>query len=356
MDLRVSNLSVSYGSFQALRDVSFSVAKGELFTFLGPSGSGKSTLLLCLAGFLPPQAGAIVLAGHDITLTPPNRRDIGMVFQSYTLFPHKSVFSNIAYPLQLRKQSKDEVERRVSDMLNLLHLEGHERRLPHQLSGGQQQRVALARALVFSPRLLLLDEPLGALDKKLREEMQPEIRRIQRASKSTLIYVTHDQKEAMAMSDRIAILCDGQIQQIGTPRQIYDNPANAFVADFFGESNLADVRVVRLNESTCDVDLAGSEITGVPKPSWLRAPGGWAKLMIRQEHVCLCKGTTQGENELPCRVEEQSFLGDATVSQCLVKNQTRFVVRQSAEKQLDLRPGEQGWLQIPSAKTKLFEI
>ena len=196
-----------------------------------------------------------------------------MVFQSYTLFPHKSVFQNIAYPLQLRKQPKEEVTRRVSEILRMFHMEGYERRLPHQLSGGQQQRVALARALVFTPRLLLLDEPLGALDKKLREEMQFEIRRIQRTTQSTLLYVTHDQKEAMAMSDRIAILRDGTLQQMGTPRQIYENPSNAFVAGFYGESNLVDVRVAALNPQSCDVDLGGYVITGVPKPTWLRASG-----------------------------------------------------------------------------------
>ena len=270
--LEVDNLSAVRVTTEALKRISFYVGKGIL-TFLGPSGSGKSTLLLCLAGFLPAQTGTVVLAGEDISFASPNKREIGMVFQSYTLFPHKSVFQNIAYPLQLRKQPKEEVTRRVSEILRMFHMEGYERRLPHQLSGGQQQRVALARALVFTPRLLLLDEPLGALDKKLREEMQFEIRRIQRTTQSTLLYVTHDQKEAMAMSDRIAILRDGTLQQMGTPRQIYENPSNAFVAGFYGESNLVDVRVAALNPQSCDVDLGGYVITGVPKPTWLRASG-----------------------------------------------------------------------------------
>jgi ABC-type Fe3+/spermidine/putrescine transport system ATPase subunit len=354
-DLELRDLSVWYGDFQALRNVSISVQKGELFTLLGPSGSGKSTLLFCVAGFLPARSGTVLLAERDITSLPPNKREVGMVFQSYTLFPHKTVFQNIAYPLLLRKKQKDEIKLRVIEMLKLLHLETLESRFPHQLSGGQQQRVALARVLAFNPSLLLLDEPLGSVDRKLRIELQSEIRRVQRATKTTLIYVTHDQKEAMAISDRLAILRDGQIQQIGTPREIYDAPCNPFVADFFGSSNLLAVRIVAQDEHSCEVELSGCRIEGVPRPQWLTKTVERAVLMVRPEQWQIIKGSAGHPIEFSGEVEEVTFQGDSTVFQCRLKDQTRITVRRPDNGVADLNPKDKVCLRLDARKTKLFE-
>ena len=237
-ELRVEGLRRRFGDVVALDGVSLDIAPGELLTILGPSGSGKTTLLKVVAGFERPDAGRVRVDGEDITALPPARRDIGMVFQNYALFPHLTVKANVAFPLDMRNVGKAEIERRVGDALALVELAGYEARLPKQLSGGQQQRVALARAIVFNPRLLLLDEPFGALDRKLRETMQLEVRRLQRRLGLTTIFITHDQEEALVLSDRIAVMNKGVIQQVATTTDIYERPANDFVADFVGESNI----------------------------------------------------------------------------------------------------------------------
>jgi ABC-type Fe3+/spermidine/putrescine transport system ATPase subunit len=351
--LYLKELSVWYGKFLALKDCSLSVLKGELFTFLGPSGSGKSTILLSVAGFVQPQAGKVYLEKDDITRRPPNERGIGMVFQSYALFPHKSVYGNIAYPLHVRKRPKQEIQRRVKEILKTIQLEGSENSMPNQLSGGQQQRVALARALIFNPRLLLLDEPLGALDKKLREQMQFEIRRIQRDNEITTLYVTHDQNEAMAISDRIAILRGGEIEQIGTPRQIYENPANLFVADFIGGANFLPARVVSLEEKTCVVNISGHIIRGIPKPGWLVKNGGMAKLMVRPAHLKITDGVVQGENCLPCVIQESYYLGDTSLLRCVLSDQTKVEVKQPTSARLD--SNNQSYLKVAPEMTRLFK-
>jgi len=237
-DLRVEGLQKRFGEVAALDGVSLDIASGELLTILGPSGSGKTTLLKVVAGFETPDAGVVRIDGVEITALPPARRDIGMVFQNYALFPHLTVRANVAFPLEMRNVAKAEVERRVTEALQLVELGGYDQRLPKQLSGGQQQRVALARAIVFNPRLLLLDEPFGALDRKLRETMQLEVRRLQRRLGLTTVFITHDQEEALVLSDRIAVMNKGRIEQVATTTEIYERPANAFVADFVGESNI----------------------------------------------------------------------------------------------------------------------
>ena len=237
-DLLIEGVARRFGEVVALDHVSLQVAQGELLTILGPSGSGKTTLLKVVAGFETPDAGRVTVGGADITSLPPAKRDIGMVFQNYALFPHLSVAANVAFPLEMRNVAKPEIERRVAEALAMVELKGYEARLPRQLSGGQQQRVALARAIVFNPRLLLLDEPFGALDRKLRETMQLEVRRLQRRLGLTTIFITHDQEEALVLSDRIAVMSKGTIQQIATTTEIYERPANDFVADFVGESNI----------------------------------------------------------------------------------------------------------------------
>ena len=237
-DLKVVGLQKRFGDVAALDGVSLDIASGELLTILGPSGSGKTTLLKVVAGFETPDAGVVRIDGVEITALPPARRDIGMVFQNYALFPHLTVRANVAFPLEMRNVAKAEIERRVTEALQLVELGGYDQRLSKQLSGGQQQRVALARAIVFNPRLLLLDEPFGALDRKLRETMQLEVRRLQRRLGLTTIFITHDQEEALVLSDRIAVMNKGRIEQVATTTEIYERPANAFVADFVGESNI----------------------------------------------------------------------------------------------------------------------
>src|SRR5499427_2201579 len=236
--LSLTAIAKSYGSVIALAGIDLRVSDGEIVTILGPSGSGKTTLLKIVAGFEFPDAGQVELAGDDITCVTPASRGIGMVFQNYALFPHMRVAENIAFPLEMRRLARAETQQRVGRALALVGLAGYEARYPRQLSGGQQQRVALARAIVFEPRLLLLDEPFGALDRKLREQMQLEVKRLQRRLGLTALFVTHDQEEALVLSDRIAVMSEGRVEQLGTPEEIYAHPVNWFVADFVGESNL----------------------------------------------------------------------------------------------------------------------
>jgi len=252
-DLAVEGLVKRFGEVVALDGVSLDIASGELLTILGPSGSGKTTLLKVVAGFETPDAGAVRVDGVDITAMLPARRNIGMVFQNYALFPHLTVARNVAFPLEMRSVPRPEIDKRVGEALGLVELQGYEQRLPRQLSGGQQQRVALARAIVFNPRLLLLDEPFGALDRKLRETMQLEVRRLQRRLGLTTVFITHDQEEALVLSDRIAVMNRGAIQQVASTTEIYERPANDFVADFVGESNIFHGTVTEVGSVTLDL-------------------------------------------------------------------------------------------------------
>lgn len=248
-----------HGQVQALDDVSLDIREGELFTLLGPSGCGKTTTLRCIAGFEKPSGGSIDFLGRDYTAIPPFRRNIGMVFQSYALFPHMSIFENVAYGLRIRKIPKKEIEERVGRIIQLVGLETTQKRKPSELSGGQQQRIALARALVYDPELLLLDEPLSNLDAKLRVYMREEIRRIQQQARVTTIYVTHDQEEALSISDRIAVMHNGKVSQVGPPDEIYENPNSIRVADFIGQANFLDC-AVKNNGATVLTFTSGEEI------------------------------------------------------------------------------------------------
>src|SRR5437016_7550760 len=244
--IALEGVSKGFGTVAAVNDVTLSIGEGELFSLLGPSGCGKTTTLRMIAGFEVPDEGRIVLQGRDVTTVPANRRPVNMVFQQYALFPHMSIYDNVAFGLKLKRVPGAELRTRVLEMLRVVALEGLEQRRPRQLSGGQQQRVALARALVNRPAALLLDEPLGALDVKLRKHMQLELKRIQHELGTTFVYVTHDQEEALAMSDRIAVMNAGRVEQVGGPREIYERPATAFVADFIGSLNALDVTVGEL--------------------------------------------------------------------------------------------------------------
>ncbi|QKW34784.1 ABC transporter ATP-binding protein [Actinomadura sp. NAK00032] len=270
----------------AVRGVDLEIAQGEFFSLLGPSGCGKTTTMRMIAGFEEPTAGRVHLLGRDVTGVPPNRRDVNMVFQSYALFPHMSVFENVAFGLRRRGVPKAEITERVGDMLGIVDLAGRERRRPAELSGGQQQRVALARALVNRPRALLLDEPLGALDLKLRQAMQVELKRIQREVGITFVYVTHDQGEALTMSDRIAVMNDGLIEQLGTPREIYEHPASRFVAGFIGTSNLLGGEVAETGPGTAVISYGADGRIEVPVRDGLAvAAGERLELTVRPEKI-----------------------------------------------------------------------
>ena len=260
-DLSLNGLSKHYGDFYAVREVSLTIADGEFLVLLGPSGCGKTTTLRMVAGFIEPSAGHVRLAGQDVTLLPPWRRNAGMVFQSYALFPHMTVAQNVAFGLEMRKLPRADIERRVEEALALVRLGGYGGRLPRQLSGGQQQRVALARALAIRPDVLLLDEPLSNLDAKLRQEVRVEIRELQRQLGLTTVMVTHDQEEAMAISDRIAVMQAGRVAQVGTAHDLYRAPRSVFVAQFIGRVNLLPARVVRADAGAAVVALWGREVT-----------------------------------------------------------------------------------------------
>ncbi|MDR6407222.1 UNVERIFIED_ORG: putative spermidine/putrescine transport system ATP-binding protein [Burkholderia sp. 1595] len=288
----------------ALDDVSLEIAPGEFVSLLGPSGSGKTTLLGILGGFVQPSSGAVWVGERDITFAPPHKRDIGIVFQNYALFPHMSVGENVAFPLRARRQPKNTWARKVADALAMVELSGYENRGIGQLSGGQRQRVALARAMVFEPQLILMDEPLSALDKQLRETMQIELRRLHRKLGATIVYVTHDQREALTMSDRVAVLKNGRLVQIDTPERLYDRPCDAFVASFIGEATLLDVTragddAVRLGETVLR--------TAHPLPR-----GDKLLLAVQTEKLVIDNGDARdGVNRLSCRVTEVLYQGES---------------------------------------------
>jgi spermidine/putrescine transport system ATP-binding protein len=282
--LELRNLTRRFGSLTAVDNVSLSVEAGEFFTLLGPSGCGKTTILRMIAGFDLPDAGEILLDGKNIAGTPPEKRPLHTVFQSYALFPHLSVADNVAFPLKMSKVSAEETRRRVAEMLDTVHLSDKADAFPHELSGGQKQRVALARGLVNKPRLLLLDEPLGALDHKLREEMQIELINLQRTVGVTFVFVTHSQPEALALSHRIAVMNEGHIEQLGTPAHIYGQPVNRFVADFIGDINLMNAQVEAPGETSVNLAVAGLGRIVAPAPSGVK-PGQSGAFAIRPEQV-----------------------------------------------------------------------
>jgi putative spermidine/putrescine transport system ATP-binding protein len=306
--LSIRGIRKVYGSVTAVKNVTMDIAEGEFMTFLGPSGSGKSTTLYVLAGFQDPSDGDILLKGKSILSTPSHKRSIGMVFQRYTLFPHLSVGENVAFPLRIRRRPQAEIAARVKAALKLVRLEGFEDRKPALLSGGQQQRVALARALVYNPPVLLMDEPLSALDKKLREEIQFEIRRIHQETGVTILYVTHDQEEALRLSDRIAVFSQGEIDQIGTGPELYAAPATRFVAGFIGDSNFIDAEVVSSDGQHAKLALPdGTVIEGVPMHG-TSSGNNKAALLLRPERMNMHIGENLGA--LGGTVRDITFLGN----------------------------------------------
>jgi len=321
--LALAGIRKAFGPVKALDGVDLSVEPGELLTILGPSGSGKTTLLKVVAGFELPEAGSVRLGEEDLTLAPPAKRDMGMVFQNYALFPHMTARENIAFPLEMRRLQRREIEGRVQEAFELVDLAGLETRLPRQLSGGQQQRVALARAIVFNPRLLLLDEPFGALDRKLREAMQLEVRRLQKRLAVTTLFITHDQEEALVLSDRIAVMNCGRIEQVARPREIYERPTNAFVADFVGESNLLFGTVAGVREGLLELALAdGLKLLAageVPQ-------GARVGALVRPEHVSLANGSASA-NSFEGEVLETVYTGTSQKYRVRLANGTALLAR-----------------------------
>ena len=307
--LALQGLTKRYGSFTAVANVSLRVERGEFLTLLGPSGSGKTTILMCIAGFVAPTAGVILLDGKDITPLPPERRDFGMVFQGYALFPHMTVAENVAFPLRVRKLSAADREAKVRAALDLVQLQGFAERLPRQLSGGQQQRVALARALVFDPALLLLDEPLSALDKKLRAELQEELKALHRRVGRTFVNVTHDQEEALSLSDRVAILNHGKLIQEGAPAHLYEQPRTRFVADFLGKSNFLQGEVRESVPGGFVIGAGTTRIVQAVAENHRPAHGSRVLLSLRPEKIALMSEQDEADNIMEGRIAAWSYLG-----------------------------------------------
>ncbi|MGQ9365004.1 ABC transporter ATP-binding protein [Azospirillum sp. ST 5-10] len=340
--VRFAGVQKTYdGEHLVVRNLDLDIRRGEFLTLLGPSGSGKTTTLMMLAGFEVPTEGEIVLDGRPIKNVPPHKRDIGMVFQNYALFPHMTVEENLAFPLSVRRMAKAEIRRRVARALAMVKLEALARRRPGQLSGGQQQRVALARALVFEPQLVLMDEPLGALDKRLREHMQLEIKQIHESTGITVVYVTHDQGEALTMSDRIAVFNDGVIQQIDRPDELYERPVNSFVANFIGENNVLPGTVESVDGGGCTVRLdAGGRVRAMPVR--VDGPGARTALSVRPERVRLHRdGDAVTEpNVLPATVRDTIYLGDHTLAVLEAAGNPEFMVKLPPGVRFEARHGQ----------------
>jgi spermidine/putrescine transport system ATP-binding protein len=310
-DVRLENVVKQFGPWVAVNNISLTIKGGEFFSLLGPSGCGKSTTLSMIGGFETPNSGGIYLGGEDVSRLPPYKRDVNTVFQSYALFPHLDIFENVAFGLRRKGLPKAEIQNRTQEMLNLVDLTSFAKRKPGQLSGGQQQRVALARALVNRPKLLLLDEPLGALDLKLRKQMQFELKRIQSEIGITFLFVTHDQEEAMAMSDRLAVMSRGQIEQVGTPAEVYDHPATEFVASFLGASNLIPGEVATRGDDITSVKLEDGTVVKLPSAA-LKIYGKNVKIGVRPEKFQILTSNETAEpgwNEIEATSGVSVYLG-----------------------------------------------
>nr|WP_237684175.1 ABC transporter ATP-binding protein [Pseudaminobacter soli] len=329
------DIDIHYGKFVAVRDFSLAIRKGSFVTLLGPSGCGKTTILRSIAGLVDISTGQISIGGRRVDDIPIYKRNIGLVFQSYALFPHKSVFDNVAFGLKYRNVPKPEIARRVGKALEMVRLPGSEKKLPSQLSGGQQQRIALARAIVFEPEVLLLDEPLSALDANMREEMRVEIKKIQKETGITAIFVTHDQEEALSMSDRIVVMNAGRIEQIGSPEEVYEAPATAFVADFLGKANMLPGVVASVDGQKATIALsAGQQVTALsPK---VLASGARVTVVVRPQKLSV--GTSATGNRLAGKVVSTSYLGGSAIYEIGIGEGT--IIR--ANTQIDGRLAREG--------------
>jgi putative spermidine/putrescine transport system ATP-binding protein len=340
--VRFSGIEKTYdGEHLVVKNLDLDIRKGEFITLLGPSGSGKTTTLMMLAGFEVPTNGDIYLANKPIKNMPPHKRDIGLVFQNYALFPHLTIEENVAFPLSVRKVNRAEAQERVRSALRMIKMETLAHRRPGQLSGGQQQRVALARALVFNPQLVLMDEPLGALDKRLREQMQLEIKQLHEIMGITVVYVTHDQSEALTMSDRIAVFNDGTVQQIDRPNALYDHPVNSFVANFVGENNVLPGTVETIEEGYCRVSLAAGGFV-VARAINVAGEGAATLLSVRPERTSILADgeACEGPNRLAATVQNAIYLGDHALAVLQVAGNEKFMVKLQASAYRGLSHGQ----------------
>ncbi len=336
-----------FGDVVAVDDVSLSIKKGEFFSLLGPSGCGKTTTLRLIGGFETPTSGRIYVGGQLMNDVPPYERPVTTVFQSYALFPHMNVFDNVAFGLRISKVPKDEIKRKVEAMLRLVDLSGFEKRKPKQLSGGQQQRVALARSLVLEPMVLLLDEPLGALDLRLRKQMQVELKNLQESLKITFLYVTHDQEEALAMSDRIGVMNQGRLEQVGRAEDIYERPKTRFVAGFIGETNVLSGRVHRMQDGVPTImDVSGLKVM-LPPSHHIGGPGSPISISVRPEKIYLGK-VPPHSNRFKCRIVDEIYRGSSSIYVVrLVDGTTLRVECQMKNSKADYSIGDQaevGWM------------
>ena len=333
------------GKVLVVKDLNLDIAEGEFITMLGPSGSGKTTCLMMLAGFETPTNGEIYLDGNPISNIPPHKRGIGMVFQNYALFPHMTVYENLAFPLRVRKFSKDETDKKVEKALSMVSLSGFGSRMPAQLSGGQQQRVAVARALVFDPAVVLMDEPLGALDKNLRESMQYEIKHIHESIGVTVVYVTHDQSEALTMSNRIAVFNDGKVQQLSSPDKLYEEPVNSFVAEFIGENNTFQGEVEDISNDRCKIKLdSGGEI--LANPIRVKSKGEKSIVSLRPERAIIDPDEKM-DNKFKGKIEEVIYHGDHTRLRLDLLGNKEFILKvPNSSARMDIKLGNEikiGW-------------
>jgi|Deesub1362B_J571_1020462.scaffolds.fasta_scaffold00662_10 spermidine/putrescine ABC transporter ATP-binding subunit len=348
--VRLERVTKRYGKVTAVDCLDLTVHEGEILTLLGPSGCGKTTTLRCIAGFVVLDEGHIFLGEEEVTHLPPEKRDIGFVFQNYALWPHMTVYQNLSFGLQLRRIPKEEIRERVQEVLSMVRLSGMEDRYPRQLSGGQQQRVALARALALRPRVLLLDEPLSNLDAKLREEMRFEIRELQRQLGITAIYVTHDQAEALVLSDRIAVLNEGRLVQLGTPEEIYQRPANRFVAGFIGLSSFIEARVTEVEAEMAVLETEDGLHFRVPRDALVE--GQAVTLAVRPEHVEVLGGPSGDlENAFQAEVVRAAYLGDSV--DCRLRL-GKWELRTQLLPGKIPAPGEVLWIYLPPEKLILI--
>ncbi len=342
--IALERVSKNYGAFMAVDEVNFTITRGEFFSMLGPSGCGKTTTLRMIAGFETPSAGVIGLEGVDVSRVPPYKRNVNTVFQQYALFPHMTVWDNIAFGPRSKKVAAADVRRQVDEIIEVVRLGDFAKRKPTQLSGGQQQRVALARALVNYPSALLLDEPLGALDLKLRQAMQIELKRIQREVGITFIFVTHDQEEALTLSDRIAVMNEGRVEQIGTPEEIYHHPQSVFVAGFIGQANLWPTRVDAVADGRAEVRIGDTPVAGSLDGLSLQ-PGDLATFMVRPERVRVTVAAPDATGaSMPCKVIDYVFQGPVVRFALQSPDGTEVAAFVGADEQLPLlRPGDDVW-------------
>jgi len=354
--VRIDRLRKTFGSAVAVDSISLDIPAGSFVTLLGPSGSGKTTTLNLIAGFLSPDAGAILFDGAVVSDVPTHKRNIGMVFQNYALFPHMTVFDNVGFPLKMRtKLASADARTRILETLALVELNGFEARYPRQLSGGQQQRVAMARALVSHPRLLLMDEPLGALDKKLREQMQFEIKNIHRSIGTTFVYVTHDQTEALTMSDLIVVMNHGKIEQAGTPRRLYETPENQFVADFLGGANLLPGTVAAVAADHFGVAVEGGFTVQVPRDRVVANAGDAVSVLVRPEEVgvALTEDRQAGTECVAGTVTAVGYLGDSLKLEVAVAG-IAIGAKLARARGLSIESGQRVYVSWPRASARLL--